>query len=42
MSNKRKNYSPSFKALDQLVAVEETPKKKIGFTAKEKKADYEA
>ena len=31
-----------FQALDQLLAVEESPKKKIGFTAKEKKADYDA
>jgi hypothetical protein len=29
-----------FQALDQLIAVEETPKKKIGFTAKEKEAGY--
>lgn len=29
-----------FQALDQLIAVEETPKKKIGFTAKEKKGEY--
>jgi len=29
-----------FQALDQLISVEETPKKKIGFTAKEKKVGY--
>ncbi|WP_144311485.1 hypothetical protein [Desulfonatronospira thiodismutans] len=29
-----------FQALDQLISVEKTPKKKIGFTAKEKKSSY--
>ncbi len=29
-----------FQALDQLITVEEAPKKKIGFTAKEKKGEY--
>jgi len=31
-----------FQTLDQLLTVEEVPKKKIGFTAKEKKAGYGA
>ena len=31
-----------FEALDQLIATEETPKRKIGFTAKEKHAAYKA
>ena len=29
-----------FQTLDQLISVEKTPKKKIGFTAKEKKSSY--